>query len=111
MKRLVATLIACAALPLVNSSTVHADLDTDFASQLHTYGIAGPRDYNAWIGKIVCQRIDNDVDHDAFQSARFLTDNLDRHNSAEQNWEFLSAAIDFYCPENRADLQQAAARH
>src|SRR5690242_17502718 len=30
----------------------HADPDTDFANELHTYGIYGQKDYNAWIGKI-----------------------------------------------------------
>ncbi|MCV7230018.1 DUF732 domain-containing protein, partial [Mycolicibacterium komossense] len=29
-----------------------ADPDTDFANDLHSFGIYGPRDYNAWIGKI-----------------------------------------------------------
>jgi hypothetical protein len=38
----------CGALP------AHADPDTDFANQLHSYGIYGPRDYNAWLAKIVC---------------------------------------------------------
>lgn len=93
------------------SAAASADPDTDFASQLHTYGLYGPKDYNAWIGKLVCQRMYNNVDHDADQSAKFLTDNLDRHNSTAQNWQFLGAAIDFYCPEKRFVLDQAADQH
>ncbi|MCV7213204.1 DUF732 domain-containing protein, partial [Mycolicibacterium canariasense] len=29
------------------------DPDTNFAHELHTYGIYGQKDYNAWIGKLV----------------------------------------------------------
>lgn len=104
--------LAAAAIGMVaavsGSGTAYADPDTDFANQLHTYGIYGPKDYNAWLGKIACQRLDNNVDHDAFQSAKFVATNLSRQNATEQNWQFLGAAIDFYCPDKRSVLEDAA---
>ena len=104
--------LAAAAIGIVaavsGSGTAYADPDTDFANQLHTYGIYGPKDYNAWLGKIACQRLDNNVDHDAFQSAKFVATNLSRQNVTQQNWQFLSAAIDFYCPDKRSVLEDAA---
>ncbi|MDO3012717.1 DUF732 domain-containing protein [Mycobacteroides abscessus subsp. abscessus] len=93
------------------SAVAHADRDTDFAAQLHTYGIYGPKDYNAWLGKIVCQRMDDKVDHTAYQSATFLSVNLNRHYSTEQSWRFLGTAIDYYCPDKRPVLEQVAAQH
>jgi len=91
-----------------NSSIAQADPDTDFANQLHTYGIYGPKDYNAWLGKIACQRMSNNIDRDAYQSAKFVATNLARQNTTEQNWQFLGAAIDFYCPDNHATLEAVA---
>ncbi|BBX85404.1 DUF732 domain-containing protein [Mycolicibacterium aubagnense] len=96
------------AVAVSNSATAYADPDTDFANQLHTYGIYGPKDYNAWLGKIACQRLDNNIDHDAYQSATFVATNLSRQNATQQNWQFLSAAIDFYCPDKRSVLEEAA---
>ncbi|WP_285030973.1 DUF732 domain-containing protein [Mycolicibacterium sp. lyk4-40-TYG-92] len=90
------------------SGAASADPDTDFANQLHTYGIYGPKDYNAWLGKIACQRLDNNVDRDAYQSAKFVATNLSRQNATQQNWQFLSAAIDFYCPDKHSVLEDAA---
>ncbi|MCX2714298.1 DUF732 domain-containing protein [Mycolicibacterium sp. J2] len=88
------------------------DPDTNFAHELHTYGIYGQKDYNAWIGKLVCKRLYNNVDHDAYASAKFIGDNLDRHNSTQQNWQFLGAALNYYCPDQRVILDQvAAAQH
>jgi hypothetical protein len=86
----------------------HADVDTDFANQLHTYGIYGSRDYNAWIGKITCERLANHVDTDAFKSATFLKTNLARTTSTEQDWQFLGAAVATYCPEQTPVLRAAA---
>ena len=40
--------------------------DTDFYNELHIYGIYGEKDYNAWIGKIACKRLWNNLDHDAY---------------------------------------------
>jgi hypothetical protein len=84
------------------------DPDTNFAHELHTYGIYGQKDYNAWIGKLVCKRLTNNVDHNAFDSATFIGANLDRHNTTEQNWQFLSSALNFYCPDQRVILDQVA---
>jgi hypothetical protein len=86
----------------------YADPDTDFANQLHGYGIYGQKDYNAWIGKITCKRLYNGVDADAYKSAEFVTANLQRGTTTEQAWQFLGAAINTYCPEQTPVLQRAA---
>ena len=87
----------------------HADPDTDFANELHTYGIYGPKDYNAWIGKITCQRLDNGVDHTATDSAAFVKNQLPRSsNSEQQAYQFVNAAFNTYCPE-RHDMLAALA--
>jgi len=86
----------------------HADVDTDFANQLHTYGIYGQRDYNAWIGKITCERLATHLDATAFESATFLKGNLARTTSTEQVWQFLAAAVQTYCPEQTPALRAAA---
>jgi hypothetical protein len=85
-----------------------ADSDTDFANQLHGYGIYGQKDFNAWIGKITCKRLYNGVDADAFKSAQFVTTNLQRGTTTEQAWQFLGAAINTYCTEQTPVLQRAA---
>jgi len=46
------------------SALAHADPDVDFANELHTYEIYGPKDYNAWISKITYQRLDTGLDHE-----------------------------------------------
>jgi uncharacterized protein DUF732 len=86
----------------------HADPDTDFANQLHTYGIYGGKDYNAWIGKIACKRLNNGLDADADKSAQFVFTQLEKGSSTEQAWQFLGAAINTYCPEQAVVLQRAA---
>jgi hypothetical protein len=40
------------AATIMLAAPARADVDTDFANQLHTYGIYGQRDYNAWLAKI-----------------------------------------------------------
>ena len=52
--------ITAAAVTL--ATPAHADVDTDFANQLHGYGIYGQRDYNAWLAKIACKRMGNGLD-------------------------------------------------
>ena len=52
--------ITAAAVAL--AAPAHADVDTDFANQLHGYGIYGQRDYNAWLAKITCKRLGNGLD-------------------------------------------------
>src|SRR5712672_2974141 len=92
---------------LAQAWPARADPDTDFANQLHGYGIYGQKDFNAWIGKITCKRLYNGVDADAFKSAQFVTANLQRGTTTAQAWQFLGAAIDTYCPEQTVVLQRA----
>jgi Protein of unknown function (DUF732) len=81
------------------AAPAHADVDTDFANQLHGYGIYGQRDYNAWLAKITCKRLGNGLDNSAEKSAAFLSHNLPRRTSTAQTWQFLAAAISTYCPD------------
>jgi hypothetical protein len=92
------------------AAPAYTDPDTDSANQLHCYGIYGPRDTNAWIGKITCQRLNNHLDTDAYKSADFLVKNLPKGSTTAQVWQFLGAAISTYCPDNTYVLQ-AAAQH
>jgi hypothetical protein len=101
-------MVAAAAIAL--AVPAQADVDTDFANQLHTYGIYGPRDYNAWLGKIACDRLGRGLDADAYTSAKFIINNLPRHTTTAQAWQFLGAAINAYCPEQTPKLQNAAAQ-
>ena len=108
MKRALITLMSCIAVGLALSAPAHADPDTDFARELHGYGIYGQRDFNAWIGKIACKRLDRGVDANAQDSAEFVSDQLQRDASTEQSWQFLGAAMNFYCPDKRVLLTAAA---
>ena len=85
-----------------------ADPDIDFADQLHKFGIYGSRDYNAWLGKIACKRLDRGVDADAYASANFIHRNLDRDTTDAQALQFLGAAVATYCPDKVGVLQAAA---
>ncbi|MGV0793810.1 DUF732 domain-containing protein [Mycolicibacterium sp. XJ1819] len=108
MKRLLAG-IALVAAGLLSAAPAHADVDSEFAKELHTYGIYGQKDFNAWIGKITCKRLDRGTDPDAFASARFIQAQLQRsQNSTEQTWQFLGAALRTYCPDKLPVLDQAA---
>ncbi|GAB5894680.1 DUF732 domain-containing protein [Mycolicibacterium mageritense] len=110
MKRVLMALTACTAVSLAVSAPAHADPDTDFANELHTYGIYGPRDYNAWIGKLTCKRLHNGVDHDAQESVNFVSKQLDKDSITAQAWQFLGTAINYYCPDQRIVFEQEAAR-
>ena len=88
-----------AAAALVVAVPAHADPDIDFADQLHGFGIYGQRDYNAWLGKITCKRLDRGVDPDAYASMAFVSKNLPRGTTQEQSAQFLGAAITTYCPD------------
>jgi Protein of unknown function (DUF732) len=90
------------------AAPAHADVDTDFANQLHGYGIYGQRDYNAWLAKITCERLGNGLDTNARKSAQFLSHNLPRGTSTAQTRQFVSAAIDTYCPEQTPMLTSVA---
>jgi hypothetical protein len=101
-------LVAVVAAAIALAAPVHADVDTDFANQLHVYGVYGPRDQNAWLGKISCNRLGNGIDADAYKSAAFLSKNLPQGTTTEQTWQFLNAAITTYCPDQMSVLTSAA---
>ena len=71
-------LASIVAMAIALAAPARADDDTDFANQLHTYGIYGPPDYNAWLGKIMCDRLHKGVDANAFEPTHFLVANLPR---------------------------------
>ena len=87
-----------------------ADVDTDFSNELHTYGVYGQKDYNAWIGKIVCKRMRTGLDADAYEAATFLKTNLHKDSTEQQVYQFLGAAIRFYCPDQQPVLDALAGR-
>ncbi len=103
-KQMVTMLAAGAASTLVLAAPAHADPDTAFAKELQSYGIYGQKDYNAWIGKIACKRLDRGIDATARDSAKFVADQLQRGSSTEQAWQFLAAAMNYYCPDKRVLL-------
>src|ERR1700745_1402383 len=102
------TAIAVAVPMLAVAAPAHADPDTDFQNELHIYGIYGEKDYNAWIGKITCKRLWNNVDHDAYASAQFVLRQVNKDSTTEQAWQFLGAALRTYCPDKLPVLQQVA---
>jgi hypothetical protein len=106
MRTLLGTVIAAAAI--VFAAPAHADPDTDFANELHTYGIYGQKDYNAWIAKIMCKRLYKNLDTDAYKSAAFVAENLPKGTTTDQTWKFLGAGIHTYCPDQMPVLQRAA---
>jgi Protein of unknown function (DUF732) len=101
-------LVVMGALTIALAAPAQADPDTDFSNQLHTYGIYGPKDYNAWIGKIMCKRLSTGLDANAAESAAFLHLNLPRGTNTEQTYQFMSTGIDFYCEDQRPVLSSAA---
>jgi hypothetical protein len=101
-------LFAVVAAAVALAAPVHADPDVDFANELHTYGIYGQKDYNAWIGKITCQRLNNGLDQDADKSAKFVFLQLQKGSTTEQAWQFLGAALRTYCPDKMPVLEAAA---
>ena len=105
----VLTMVAATTVTL--AAPALADPDTDFANQLHGQGIYGPLDYNAWLGKITCERLHNGIDATAEKSAHFALVNLPRGTTTGQSYQFLAAAISTYCPDQVPILTSAAARH
>lgn len=97
--RAAAAALSAFAAAVVVVVPAHADPDIDFADQLHGFGIYGQRDYNAWLGKITCKRLDRGVDPDAYASMAFVSKNLPRGTTQEQSAQFLGAAITTYCPD------------
>ncbi|GAC1399174.1 MAG: DUF732 domain-containing protein [Mycobacterium sp.] len=103
------TMAAMAASAFLLAAPAHADPDTDFANELHTYGIYGGKDYNAWIGKIACKRLDRGVDADVNNSAQFVFNQLEKGSTTAQAYQFLGAALRTYCPDKLPILTTAAA--
>ena len=103
VKAVIGASIAVAA-GILMAAPANADPDTDFASELHTYGIYGQRDYNAWIGKITCKRLRTGLDANAYESAVFLKTNLPKTTNEQQVYQFLGAAINYYCDDQRPVL-------
>jgi len=91
------TAITTATIALAPSA--HAYVDTDFANELHGYGIYGPKDYNAWLAKITCDRLGSGRDAGPQKSAEFLSHNLPRGTTTAQTWQFFGAAMNTYCPD------------
>src|SRR5690242_6794364 len=110
-KRLASTVLAAVAMALpalAVAAPANADPDTDFYNELHIYGIYGEKDDNAWIGKIACKRLWNNLDHDANQNARFVKNQLNKNTTTEQTYQFLGAAYKTYCPEKLSILAPSA---
>ena len=107
MKRLIIG-IAIAAAALGAAAPAQADVDTDFTNELHTYGIYGQKDFNAWIAKITCKRLNKGVDHTAADSAKFIHDQLVLDSTTQQAYQFLGAGLRLYCPDKLPILTQAA---
>lgn len=106
--KLVRLATVVAAMALAFAAPARADVDTDFANLLHTYGIYGQRDHNAWLGKITCERLGRGIDADAYKSTEFLMKNLPQHSTTAQAWQFLGASVDTYCPDQRPVLERVA---
>jgi hypothetical protein len=102
---ILATLGAAA---IVLAAPAHADVDTDFANELHSYGIYGQKDFNAWIGKIVCKRMRTGLDANAYEAATFLKTNLHKDTNEQQVYDFLGASIRYYCPDQQAVVDRLA---
>ncbi|HEY9266705.1 MAG: DUF732 domain-containing protein [Mycobacterium sp.] len=109
MKRVLAGLVGVAALAvgLGFAAPAAADPDTAFSNELHTYGIYGQKDYNAWIGKITCKRLATNLDANAFEAADFVHNQLEKDATTEQAWQFLAAGLRTYCPDKLYVLDQA----
>ena len=105
---LAAVVMGTIATAVVSAAPAFADPDTDFSNELHTYGIYGQKDYNAWIGKITCKRLYNGLDKDAVSSAAFVHLQLDKDATTEQAWQFLGASLRTYCPDKLPVLEAAA---
>jgi hypothetical protein len=103
-------LAAIVAVAVALAAPAHADDDTDFTNQLHTYGLYGQRDYTARLGKIVCDRLHEGVDANAVESTDFLAANLPRGATQVQTWQFFATAITDYCPDQTSVLENIAAQ-
>ena len=83
------------------------DNDAPFKDTVNHFGIYGPQDYLAWMGKITCDRIARGVDGDPYKSANFIQHNLPLGTTEGQAFQFLGASIDHYCPDQVGFIQRA----
>jgi hypothetical protein len=97
----VVVLAALGAAAIGLAAPANADRDTEFASELRTFGVYGQRDYNAWIAKIQCKRLHTGLDANAGEAAVFLKTNLHKDSTEQQVYQYLNSAINFYCPDQR----------
>ena len=86
-----------------------SDYDAPFKHTVNGFGIYGPQDQLAWMGKISCDRINRGLDTDPYKAANFIQNNLPRGTTQGQAFQFLGAAIDHYCP-NQVGFIQGAGR-
>ncbi|MBO0679923.1 DUF732 domain-containing protein [Mycolicibacterium sp. S2-37] len=98
---------AAVAMALTVATPAQADPDTDFANELHTFGIYGQKDYNAWIGKIACKRLRTGLDADSVEAVRFVQMQMEKGINQEQSWQFLGSAMKYYCPDKLSALLPA----
>jgi hypothetical protein len=99
--------VAMAATAIALAAPARADYDTDFKNTVNGFGIYGPQDQLAWLGKISCDRMARGVDGDAYKAADFIQHNLPRGTTQGQAFQFLGASIDHYCPAEAPVLQAA----
>jgi hypothetical protein len=95
--------------PTPRTPSPPSDYDAPFKNTVNGFGIYGPQDQLAWMGKISCDRINRGLDTDPYKSADFIQHNLPRGTTQGQAFQFLGAAIDHYCP-NQTGFLQAAGR-
>jgi hypothetical protein len=102
----VGSIAVAASMALGAAAPAQADTDTNFANELHTFGLYGQKDYNAWIGKIVCKRMRTGLDANSVEAVTFVQMNM--HNATqEQSWQFLGSAMKYYCPDQLSALLPA----
>jgi hypothetical protein len=107
----IATIGAMAAAAIALAVPAQADdYDYSFKTTVNGFGVYGPQDYLAWLGKIACDRLHRGVDGDAYKSADFIQHNLPRGTTQGQALQFEGASIDHYCPDQVGVLQRAGAR-
>jgi hypothetical protein len=103
-----ASLIAMAGAAIALAAPAQADdYDYTFKQTVNRFGVFGPQDQLAWLGKISCDRIGRGVDGDPYKSATFIQRNLPRGTTEGQAFQFLGAAIDHYCPDKVGFIQRA----
>ncbi|KJX74703.1 DUF732 domain-containing protein [Mycobacterium lepromatosis] len=104
---LAASVAMAVAVTILAGPALADDYDAPFNAQLHSYGIYGSQDFNAWLGKIACQRLAKGVDGDVDKSVTFIQRNLSLHTTEGQSLQFLGTAINHYCPNQIGLLQRA----